>query len=153
MYSDNASHDSTEAVEVRSEGSEGIAYKFSTRSPNLPTRQQHRRLRPLIHRLRTHMLCHIGTDITRTTAIDQHPTLPRLFLHRHSPRHTYNAALAYSICRARPAQLILLALLDGFGEGFHELGDVVDGLGLGERGTDGLGVFGIEMAGHAGYVY
>ena len=67
-----------------------------------------------------------------------------------SYRHARDAALTHRISCTRPAKLTLLALLDSAGEGFHEPGDVVDGLGLGERGADFFGVFGVEMADHAG---
>lgn len=122
-----------------------VAYELPTRRPNVPTRQQHRRPRPLVHRLGTPMLRHIRIHITRTTAINQYPTLlpPLLHLQRNSPRHTRDAALAHGVGCTGPALLFLLPLVNSFGEGFHELGDVADGLGLGERGADFLRVFGV----------
>lgn len=130
-----------------------ILPKLPQRPPNIPTRQKHRRLRPLIHRLRPPMLRHVRIHITRTAAINQHPTAPLPLLQRSSPCHTRNATLAHGICRTGPALLLLLSLFYSFGEGFHERGDVVDGLGFGEGGADFGRVFGIQVAYHAGYIH
>ena len=133
-------------------GKKKTAYKFPTRPLDIPQRQQHRRLRPLIHRLRPPITRHVRTHIPRTTAINQHPTPLPLLLPRDRPRHARDAALADSISGAGPAPLILDPALDGLDEGFHEPRDVVDRLGVGERGADLGRVFGREVAGHAGDV-
>lgn len=126
--------------------------KLPRRAPDIPTRQQNRRLRPLIHRLRPPVPRHVRTHVPGTAAVDQHPAPLAPLLRRDRPRHARDAALAHRISRAGPAELLLPPLPDGAGEGFHEGGDVVDRLGRGEGGADGGGVLRVEVAGHAGHV-
>lgn len=121
--------------------------------PNIPTSQQHRRLRALIHRLGPAMPRHIRIHIPRTTAIDHHPAALLPLLQRDSPRHTHNPALAHRIRRTGPTPLFLLPLFYSFGEGSHECRDVVDGLGFGECRADFRRVFGVQVAYHAGQVH
>lgn len=126
--------------------------KLPRRPPNIPTRQQHHRPRPLIHRLRPPIPRHIRTHIPRAAAIHQHFPTPSLLLPRDRPRRARDAALAHGVRGPRPAELPLPPLRDGRGEGVDEGGDVVDGLGRGEGGADRGRVFRVQVAGHAGDV-